>query len=135
MKTPTRAKLEIIRGGTFYQFPFINELAIMENYKNTNLMDWVSGKVKGFRSKNLVEMENGGLKKVKVDSFATYPSHLHPNKTEYIYVLEGSPKISIGDEIYNGEKGDFFILPNSTKHSIANPFDSECLLLVGAINN
>lgn len=98
-------------------------------------MDWVSGKVKGFRSKNLIELENGGLKKVKVDSFATYPSHLHQTKTEYVYVLEGSPKISIGDENYDGEKGDFFILPNSIKHHIANPFDSECLLLVGTVTN
>lgn len=107
----------------------------MGNYKKTNLLDWVSGKVKGFQGKNLIEIENGGLKKVKVDSFATYPSHLHPEKTEYIYVLEGNPKITIGDEIYSGEKDDFFILPNSIKHSIENPFDSECLLLVGAINN
>ena len=107
----------------------------MENYKNTNLMDWVSGKVKGFRSKNLVDMENGGLKKVKIDPFATYPSHVHPTKTEYIYVLEGSPKISIGSENYNGEKGDFFILPTSIKHGIGNPNSVECILLVGAINN
>jgi quercetin dioxygenase-like cupin family protein len=107
----------------------------MGNYKKTDLMDWVSGKVHGFKGKSLIEMENGGLKKVKVDSFATYPSHLHHKKTEFIYVLEGNPKITIDDEIYNGEKGDFFILPISIKHSIANPFDSECLLLVGAINN
>jgi len=107
----------------------------MENYKKTDLMDWETGKVEGFRGKNLIDLENGGLKMVKVDSFATYPSHLHPNKTEFIYVLEGSPKITIGENNYNGEKGDFFILPNSIKHSIANPVDSECLLLVGAINN
>jgi quercetin dioxygenase-like cupin family protein len=107
----------------------------MENYKKTDQMDWVSGKVKGFRGKNLIELKNGALKKVKVDSFATYPSHLHPKKTEHIYVLEGNPRIIIGGEIYNGEKGDFFILPHSIKHSIENPFDSECLLLVGAINN
>ncbi|MBL4888283.1 MAG: cupin domain-containing protein [Flavobacteriaceae bacterium] len=107
----------------------------MENYKKTDLMDWKTGKVKGFSGKNLIDMENGGLKMVKVDSLATYPSHLHPKKTEFIYVLEGSPKIAIGENEYNGEKGDFFILPNLIKHSIANPVDSECLLLVGAINN
>lgn len=107
----------------------------MDNYKKTDLLNWVSGKVKGFQGKNLIDMDNGGLKKVKVDPFATYPSHLHPDKTEYIYVLEGNPKITIGNDIYHGEKGDFFILPNAIKHSIANPCDAECLLLVGAINN
>lgn len=107
----------------------------MENYKKPDLMNWETGKVKGFSGKNLIDIENGGLKMVKVDSFATYPSHLHHNKTEFIYVLEGSPKIAIGENNYNGVKGDFFILPKSIKHSIANPIDSECLLLVGAINN
>ena len=106
----------------------------MEHQKKTNSLDWITGKVKGFQGKNLIEMKNGGLKKVKVDSFSTYPSHLHPNKTEYIYVLEGKPKITIGDKIYHGNKDDFFTLPNSIKHSIENPFDSECILLVGAIN-
>jgi len=74
------------------------------------------------------------IKKAKVDSFSTYPSHLHPNKTEYIYVLEGKPIITIGDKIYHRSKDDFFTLPNSIKHSIENPFDSKCVLLVGAIN-
>ena len=54
---------------------------------------------------------------------------------EMIYVLEGNPKIRVGDEIYNGEKGDFFTLPSLIKHSIENPFDSGCLLLIGAIRN
>ena len=74
-------------------------------------LDWEIGKVKGFSGKNLINLENGGLKKVKVDSSSTYPSHLHPNKTEFIYVLEGNPKITIGQNNYNGEKDDFFILP------------------------
>lgn len=37
----------------------------MENKKNTNSMDRVSGKVKGFQGKNLIEMKNGGLKKLR----------------------------------------------------------------------
>ena len=107
----------------------------MENYKKTNLLEWVSGKVKGFSGKNLIELENGGLKMVKVDSFSSYPTHLHTKKTEFIYVLEGTPTITIDNESYNGEKSDFFILPHSIKHSIENSTDSECLLLVGAIKN
>lgn len=107
----------------------------MENYKKTDRMEWVSGKIKGFESKSLIELGNGSFKMVKVDAFATYPAHLHPKKTEFIYVLEGSPEITNGDENHQGEKGDFFILPASTKHSITNSVDSECLLLIGAINN
>lgn len=106
----------------------------MENYKNTNLMDWDPGKVEGFSGKNLIELENGGFKMVKVDAFATYPLHLHVNKTEFIYVLEGTPNITIDDKNYEGAKGDFFILPFSVKHGIANPTKSVCILLVGSMN-
>lgn len=105
------------------------------NYKNTNKMDWASGKVDGFQGNDLIELENGGLKKVKVNPQAIYPTHQHPNKTEYIYVLAGKPKITIGTEIFNGQPGDFFILPPSIDHAIANLFDTNCELLVGAINN
>lgn len=107
----------------------------MENYKKTSLMEWEAGKVKGFSGKNLIDMENGVFKMVKVDSFSAYPSHQHPNKTEFIYVLEGSPKITIAEKDYEGEKDDFFVLPSSIKHSIENTSDSACILLVGAINN
>jgi len=107
----------------------------MINYKNTNLLAWKSGRVKGFSGKDLITLANGGLKMVKIDALATYPLHLHPDKTEFIYVLDGTPKITIGAENYNGEKGDFFILPQSIKHSIANPLETECLLLVGAVKN
>ena len=45
----------------------------MEDYKKTDLMDWETGKIKGFSGKNLIDVKNGGLKMVKVDSYATYP--------------------------------------------------------------
>lgn len=106
----------------------------MENYKKTDTMDWGSGRVKGFSGKSLIDLKNGGFKMVKVDALATYPLHLHPNTTEFIYVLEGQPKVTIGADIYNGSQGDFFTLPNAIKHSIENPTETECILLVGAIN-
>ncbi len=105
----------------------------MKNPKKVKSMDWVSGKVKGFQGKSLIEMENGSLKMIKVAPFATYPDHLHPNKTEYAFVLKGKLKITIDNEVYNGQKDDFFIFPNAIKHRIENPFDEECLLLIGAI--
>ena len=107
----------------------------MENYKKSEQIEWVSGKVKGFAGRDLINLDNGGLKMVKVDPFAIYPSHLHPEKTEYIFVLEGSPQIEIGEETYTGENGDFFILPNAIQHSIKNSTDLDCILLVGSIKN
>ncbi|NER14471.1 cupin domain-containing protein [Leptobacterium flavescens] len=105
----------------------------MKNYKETASMGWVSGKIKGFQGRDLIDMENGGLKMIKIDPFASYPVHQHPDKTEYIYVLQGNPEITVDGKVYHGKKDDFFISPNSVKHSIANPSEKECLLLVGAI--
>lgn len=105
----------------------------MENYKKTDLLNWEAGKVNGFLGKNLIDLSNGSFKMVKVEPFAAYPTHLHPDKTEFIYVLEGNPIITIGENEYDGEKGAFFTLPNAMEHKIANPADKECLLLVGAI--
>ena len=107
----------------------------MENYKKIDELEWSTGRVKGFSGKSLIDLKNGGFKMVKVDALSSYPLHLHPNKTEFIYVLEGEPKIVIDSHSYNGSKGDFFTLPSAIKHSIENPANSECLLLVGAINN
>ena len=97
-------------------------------------LDWEFGKVNGFCGKTLLDKENGGIKLVKVLPLADYPIHQHPNKTEFIYVLEGNPIITIGEKKYISEKGDFFTLPKSVNHSIKNESkSSECLLIVGAI--
>jgi len=105
----------------------------MSTFKKPDLIEWQPGKIDGFYGKELLEEKNGGLKLVKVEALSSYPTHLHPDKTEFIYVLEGKPTISIGDESKVGERGDFFILPNSIKHSIDNQTTSKCILLVGSI--
>lgn len=107
----------------------------MENYKKTGSLHWETGKVKGFKGKGLIDLNNGGLKLVKVAAHACYPIHIHPDKTEYAYVVDGNPTMTIGETVYQGEKDDFFIFPKSTKHSIENPSDTECTLLVGAIKD
>jgi len=105
----------------------------MKNHKKTASLNWGQGQAKGFVGKNLIDLKNGSLKMVKVLPFAVYPAHKHPSKTEFIFVLEGSPKIIIGESVCDGEKNDFFTLPKNLKHGIENPTDTECILLVGAI--
>ncbi len=95
----------------------------------------IEGKVKGFFGKELISLTNGGLKLIKVVPLAIYPEHIHPDKTEYAYVLEGTPEFIINSERYLGETGDFFIFPFNTKHAIENNTNSECVLLIGSIQN
>ena len=107
----------------------------MENITNPNLLKWECTKIKGFLSKELIELQNGGLKLVKVEPGSAYPFHNHPDKTEFIYVLDGIPEIIIDDNHYIGKNGDFFILPKSIKHSINNSSNNDCILLIGAIKS
>lgn len=107
----------------------------MKNKIIPNELDWINGKVKGFLGKELISLANGSLKLIKVIPNATYPLHIHPDKTEYAYVLEGMPQFIIGSESHVSKKNDFFTFPFNTKHAIINNTNSECILLIGAIQN
>ena len=107
----------------------------MENSIKPDFLHWEETKIKGFASKQLIEMQNGGVKLIKVEPNSSYPLHHHPDKTEFIYVLEGMPEIIIGEDHYSGKQGEFFILRESVKHSITNNENSDCILLIGAIKS
>lgn len=107
----------------------------MKSRIQTEELTWIEGKVKGFFGKELISLTNGGLKLIKVVSLATYPEHIHHDKTEYAYVLEGTPEFIINSETHLGKTGDFFIFPINTKHAIKNNTNSECILLIGSIQN
>ena len=109
----------------------------MKNKIKPDLLDWTIGKVKGFDRKELIDIDNGGVKLVKISplSTSTYPDHVHPDKTEYAYIVEGNPEFVIDNQQYTSEPGDFFIFPTAKRHSITNKTEAECLLLIGAIKN
>lgn len=104
------------------------------NKIDSKKLDWIEGNVKGFFGKSLLSLTNGGLKLIKVAPAAHYPEHIHPDKTEYAFVLEGTPELIINAETYSGNVGDFFVFPINTKHSIINKTDSNCVLLIGSIH-
>lgn len=105
----------------------------MENIVKPDLLNWENTQIKGFLSKKLIEMRNGGFKLIKVEPGSSYPMHNHPEKAEFIYVLRGMPEIIIGDNCFSGKNREFFIIPASVKHRINNNGNTECILLVGAI--
>ena len=105
----------------------------MPNKIKSELLDWTSGKVKGFFGKDFINSDKGGVKLIKIDPFAEYPEHVHPDKTEFAYVIAGNPEMLIDKKQYTSEKGDFFIFPVNAKHSINNKTNTECLLLIGNI--
>lgn len=105
----------------------------MEYKIDINNLKWESGKVKGFSGKEFLELNNGAVKMVKIDPFAIYPIHEHPDKTEYAFVIEGNPEFMISEQTYLAKSGEFFIFPNQIKHAIKNNTAVECYLLIGSI--
>ena len=105
----------------------------MENTIKPALQAWTSGRVSGFYGKELLNLNNGTVKLVKVDPHAKYPEHIHPDKTEYAFVLEGNPELFIEGSHYSGQPGEFFIFFFFFYYAIQNNTPSECTLLIGAI--
>jgi quercetin dioxygenase-like cupin family protein len=100
---------------------------------STEKTEWTEGNVRGFSGKELLKRKSGTFKLVKIAAFSSYPEHIHTDKTEFAYVLEGLPEFAINSEYFAGRKGDFFIFPRKQKHAISNNTESDCLLLIGAV--
>lgn len=100
---------------------------------NQSLLECSEGKIKGFKGKDFISLQNGSVKLVRVKSFSKYPIHLHPDKVEYAFVVQGNPNFMIDANSYSSEPGDFYIFSANTKHAIENNTDEECILLIGAI--
>ncbi|MDF2448091.1 MAG: Cupin domain [Bacteroidota bacterium] len=107
----------------------------MNSQKILTDSQWSHGKIKGFSHKELIDRLNGSVKLVKIDPSSEYPEHVHPDKTEYAYVIEGSVWITIGDRHLEATEGDFHIFPENIKHSLANKSIQNCLVLIGSIKN
>lgn len=105
----------------------------MENKIKSYQLEWSTGNVKGFQGKELLNINNGSFKLIKISPLSAYPIHVHPDKTEYAYVLEGTPEFIIENTEYTSVPGDFFIFPLKMEHAIKNNTHLECLLLVGAV--
>lgn len=96
---------------------------------------WKAMPIEGIAAQELIERVNGTFKMVKLQPGAVYPLHVHPDKTEFVYVLEGILEAAIDENIYVGEAGMFYQFPVGKKHGLKNPGTKETLLLVGAIRD
>jgi quercetin dioxygenase-like cupin family protein len=44
--------------------------------------------------------------------------HYHKEHTEVVYVIEGSGMMTLGNDSYSIEKGDYIFIPRGTPHSV-----------------
>ncbi|GMV53816.1 MAG: cupin domain-containing protein [Chlorobi bacterium] len=98
-------------------------------------LEWKTGTLQQLQRKELLNVDNGTVKLIRILPQQTYPEHFHPNHTEYAFVLSGKPLIRIGGDEYLAQPNEFYIFPASTKHSIQNHADDECVIILGSITN
>lgn len=101
----------------------------------TGDQEWIETKIKGFAGKELISLPNGSAKLVKIAPGATYPSHIHPDKTEYAHVIDGTLLCKIEAEEFYGNTGDFFVFPTGLYHALSNQSNEDCIVLIGSIKN
>lgn len=58
------------------------------------------------------------------------PPHIHSDKDESFYLVEGSLEMYLGDAIVTGKAGDFVNVPKGTAHSFKNIGDKPAKMLV-----
>lgn len=58
------------------------------------------------------------------------PAHSHTDNEELVYVLEGTLRYSVGDEVRDLKPGDSMYTPRGAVHAFANPHDSTARALV-----
>jgi uncharacterized cupin superfamily protein len=96
-------------------------------------MAWTPGRASGFFRKDLLQLANGDVKLVKIESMSFFPPHAHSDKTEFVLVLEGNLDITVEEDSFPAGSGLFFSFPTGVTHSLRNSSSSECVLLIGTI--
>ena len=57
------------------------------------------------------------------------PKHFHPHQDEHFEVLEGEPRVRIGDEERALREGDTIDIPSGAVHQMWNPGDTPARML------
>lgn len=105
----------------------------MENNFDYNTVDWTPSNIKGFLSNQILDLNNGGIKFLKVKPQSEYPVHMHIDKYEYAVILEGSPTINVNGTIFSAKVGEVYVFPPNTKHAISNRKSDSSILLISSI--
>ena len=70
----------------------------------------------------------------KRQRIVTYPSGYEADHTCYtghsFYIIKGSIKIALGEEITEWQENDAFIIPDNVPHRLFNSFDVDAIVVV-----
>lgn len=87
----------------------------------------------GTSQKILVERSGGTVKLMKFEAGASFPAHTHPDRTEWIWVVEGQVETEVDGAVIRLGPGDFRIFPRQSRHRLAA--SAPALALAGALKD
>jgi len=77
-----------------------------------------------------VAQTGGGFEVIELSGAATPTPHLHRERDELFYILQGSYSFVLGHEPVVAPQGAFAFVPQGTRHGFAAEPDSEALLFI-----
>ncbi|MBS1647523.1 MAG: cupin domain-containing protein [Bacteroidetes bacterium] len=105
----------------------------MKNDFDYKMASWTPTNIKGFSSSEILDLNHGGLKYLRVEPNTHYPIHMHVDKVEYAVIVAGSPTITINETPFAAKVGEVYVFPTHTKHAISNNNQEVSVLLIGSI--
>ena len=100
---------------------------------HTTDLPWKSTPVNGVSAKELIHERQGTGKLIQLVPGARYPEHRHPDKLEYVYVLDGTLTMQLDQETLEAKSGDFVEIPQNHLHTLENWTSRDVVLWVGAV--
>jgi quercetin dioxygenase-like cupin family protein len=61
------------------------------------------------------------------------PLHVHSNEDEFIYILEGTFRVKLGNELIEAAPGSFVFIPRGTAHTWQNVSDAPARFFAGVM--
>ncbi|MCR9224655.1 MAG: cupin domain-containing protein [Hyphomonas sp.] len=58
------------------------------------------------------------------------PAHVHANEDEFLYVIEGTMTVQLGDQTFSAEKGALVVKPRGQVHAFWNATESKASALL-----
>jgi quercetin dioxygenase-like cupin family protein len=90
----------------------------------------VSRAIEGISQQWEIRNDNGTVKFLRFEAEKAYPTHHHPDRTEWLYVISGEMNAEIDHDTHKLEKGEFALFPVNSEHSLSAGPDGAVVLVV-----
>ena len=87
----------------------------------------------GVTQRMLVDVDGGTVKLLRIAIGGHFPLHQHPDRFEWLYVVDGEVETEVDGEVVLLGRGEFRVFPTHSYHRLSAP--NGALALVGAFRH